>query len=609
MIIAAHEFAHGLTCKHFGGEVHEIGFLLIYFEPAFYCNVSDAWLFPEKSRRLWVTFAGGYFEFFLWGLATLAWRVTEPGTWVNWLGLMVMLTSGFKILFNVNPLIKLDGYYLLSDYLEIPNLRKRSFAYVKNFLQRLVPGSHVEPIEASPRERRIFLAYGLLAATYSYWLLSMVALWFGQMLIARYHGFGFLIFIATLGVLMRDSLKRLFKNPLAAIRPIFSLGSGPGRRWKALGWLAGATALCCFLPLPLKVGGEFKILPDWNADVCAQVEGVVKAVYAEEGERVHRGQTLAEISGREYRYELEKVQSDIAKQQAKLAELERGPTAEEVAVAERDVETADARARYASAGYREAKQIHSASLERGRTAAAEAEDRLNYALRDLSRYEQLFKDGLVSAKRLDDAREEVDVDKKQLGEKRSELEMLTADQLTKAQGDLAVGEKEQAESRSRLSKLVAGTRPEEIAQTQEALEGLRSQESFLEDQIHHCTLVSPTDGVVATHRPHELVGHYVKKGDLIVKVDELETVAAEITVPEAEVRDVRVGEPVTMKARAFPSQAFSGKVTAIAPVATNDPALAGKQFLVTTWRTPPFSLSPTCPGTRRFIAAGGPLRT
>src|SRR5262245_11679142 len=57
LVIIAHEFAHGITCKHFGGHVHEIGFLLIYFQPAFYCNVSDAWMFPEKSKRMWVGFA------------------------------------------------------------------------------------------------------------------------------------------------------------------------------------------------------------------------------------------------------------------------------------------------------------------------------------------------------------------------------------------------------------------------------------------------------------------------------------------------------------------------------------------------------------------------
>ena len=77
-VIALHEFAHGLTCKRFGGKVHEIGFLLIYFQPAFFCNVSDAWLFREKSRRLWVTFAGAYFEIFLWATATVIWRVSLP---------------------------------------------------------------------------------------------------------------------------------------------------------------------------------------------------------------------------------------------------------------------------------------------------------------------------------------------------------------------------------------------------------------------------------------------------------------------------------------------------------------------------------------------------
>ena len=93
VVASAHEVAHSLTCKHFGGEVHEMGFMLIYFQPAFYCNVSDAWLFPEKSKRLWVTFAGAYFEFFLWTLSTLVWRVTEPGTVFNHLALIIVVTS------------------------------------------------------------------------------------------------------------------------------------------------------------------------------------------------------------------------------------------------------------------------------------------------------------------------------------------------------------------------------------------------------------------------------------------------------------------------------------------------------------------------------------
>ena len=167
-VITLHEFAHGLTCKRFGGHVHEIGFLLIYFQPAFYCNVSDAWLFPEKSRRLWVTFAGAYFEIFLWALATLIWRITDTHTSISHAVLIVMATSGFKSLFNLNPLIKFDGYYLLSDYLDIPNLRRNSFAYLGGRIRNIL-GLPVQRVQAaSKREMGIYLIYSLLAGIYSY---------------------------------------------------------------------------------------------------------------------------------------------------------------------------------------------------------------------------------------------------------------------------------------------------------------------------------------------------------------------------------------------------------------------------------------------------------
>jgi putative peptide zinc metalloprotease protein len=120
-----HEFAHGLTCCHFGGKVKEMGFMLIYFNPALYCDVSDSWMFPDKKQRMLVTFAGGYFQLVIWGLATVVWRVTEPDTFINQIALVINVFAGLQTLFNFNPLIKLDGYYMLSDYLEIPRSGER----------------------------------------------------------------------------------------------------------------------------------------------------------------------------------------------------------------------------------------------------------------------------------------------------------------------------------------------------------------------------------------------------------------------------------------------------------------------------------------------------
>ncbi|HLQ78217.1 MAG TPA: hypothetical protein VK210_12735, partial [Terriglobia bacterium] len=163
LVVSAHEFAHGLTCTHYGGEVHEIGFLLIYFQPALYCNVSDSWLFPEKKKRLWVGIAGPYFELFLWALAVIAWRVADHDTWLNYAGLMVMTSSGIKTLLNLNPMMKFDGYYLLSDYLEIPNLRRKAFRYVGQWIKRVAGFGAVAEEMPPQSERRTLFLYGLLA--------------------------------------------------------------------------------------------------------------------------------------------------------------------------------------------------------------------------------------------------------------------------------------------------------------------------------------------------------------------------------------------------------------------------------------------------------------
>jgi multidrug resistance efflux pump len=218
VVIVVHEFGHGLTCTHFGGEVHEMGFAMIFLQPAFYCNVSDAWLFPEKSKRLWVGFAGPYFELFLWALAVFTWRITEPETWINFVALSVMATSGVKTLVNFNPIIKLDGYYLLSDYLELPNLRRRSFRQVGSFLERLFGfGPEDEEKEKlSPRERRIFWFYGTIALAGSFSLLGYIIVGAGSTLLAGRTPTAVLLTLMLLFMKFRRRFRRMFGNPNGA---------------------------------------------------------------------------------------------------------------------------------------------------------------------------------------------------------------------------------------------------------------------------------------------------------------------------------------------------------------------------------------------------------
>ena len=173
-----------------------MGFMLLFFFPALYCNVSDTWLFPEKRKRMAVVFAGAYFELVLWAAGTVIWRLTPPDTIPHYVALLVMATLGLKTFFNLNPLLKLDGYYLLSDFLEIPNLRKKAGAYVKALLR----GPFEARKEVSRRERRIFLVYGVLSGAYSIFILYFITTWVGGFLIGRYKGFGFVLFVAAVGV-------------------------------------------------------------------------------------------------------------------------------------------------------------------------------------------------------------------------------------------------------------------------------------------------------------------------------------------------------------------------------------------------------------------------
>ena len=176
VIIVIHELGHGFTCKYFGGQVHEIGAMLIYFEPAFFCNVNDAWTFPElqgaalgyRGRLLDSAGPGQH--------AAVVWWAATPGTLVSEVALAAVLIGGITTVFmNVNPLIPLDGYYALSDYLEVPNLRQRAFAHLAWLSRPRLLRLDLPQPPADAREQRIFLIYGLCAAAYIALILSFFA--------------------------------------------------------------------------------------------------------------------------------------------------------------------------------------------------------------------------------------------------------------------------------------------------------------------------------------------------------------------------------------------------------------------------------------------------
>ena len=141
-----HEFGHGLSCKAFGGEVHEMGVLLLCLSPALYCNVSDAWTLPNKWHRIIISAAGIYVELIIAAIATFVWWNTPTHPFINNMSLSLMVVCSVStVVFNANPLMRYDGYYVLADWLEIPNLRDRSNRFLKNLVLEHCLGIEVQP--------------------------------------------------------------------------------------------------------------------------------------------------------------------------------------------------------------------------------------------------------------------------------------------------------------------------------------------------------------------------------------------------------------------------------------------------------------------------------
>jgi putative peptide zinc metalloprotease protein len=606
-----HEFAHGLTCKHFGGEVHEVGFLLMYFQPCLYCNVSDAWLFPEKSKRLWVAFAGPYVEFFLAAVVTIVWRLTDQETWLNQAALIVMSTSGVMTFLDFNPLMKRDGYYILSDYLGIPNLRKRAFAYIGASVRHAFGLQSKVQIEASSRERRIYLTYGLLAGTFSFCVLGGVSLLLGNLLIENYQGAGFVMMSAILPIIFRKPMKGLFQFIPALVKSVPKTLATLGQLAKILGIVAVLLACLLLLRLELTVWGEFRIVPIQNTDIRAEVEGIITEILVKEQDRVKKGDVIARLSDRDLRAELQKTEAETGSMQAKLKLLKAGARPEEIDLARKGVGTATIKLEKALELYQEAKRMHAEQRSNAKTAVEKAEERLKFKKRNMERLTGLLEAGFISQKQYDTSEEEMVNKQKDLEEAQGALKLVLANDLAELKDGVAVAEKELEEARGRLSVLRAGSRQEEIEGVAADITRLQAQKDYLLEQLRLLSVTSPISGIVTTptKQLNVMVGQHVVKGDLITEVHDLATVTAEISVSEKEIADVGVGQKVILKARSYPEKSFEGKVLGIATTAAGrlDGGIGSTVLVLTQLKNPSLLLKPDMTGNAKIFCGKRPL--
>jgi multidrug efflux pump subunit AcrA (membrane-fusion protein) len=559
VVTLGHEFAHGLTCKRFGGEVHEIGFLMILLMPCFYCNVSDAWLIRQKSRRLWVTLAGGYHDLCVWALAVLAWRLTMQDTLAHHAAWVVMAVCGMRIFLNFNPLLKLDGYYLLSDWLEMPNLRQRALDRAGASLRWLLWGGE-RPARA---QRGTFLLFfGLTSWLFSVTYVTLMLVGLCHILGHRWGPPGVAAAVA-LGWLL---LPRMFRGLTGGeLEEMLRMRRRRTAVW--CGLLLGAPAMLYFGEMEDRASGQFRIRPAVRAEVRAPVSGFLRVVHAEEGQRVSPHGPIAVMEIPDLTSKLAQKRAELAEVKAKLRLLEVGTRPEEVAEQKQRVDRARHWRDLAEEDLRRKRKGHEEELARLEKQAGQFRAELAHARQSVAQAARLLQRKALAAEQYREAEKQVQVLQAQLDAVLAQKGERVAVGTLEAEGEMAKRQKDLADAQATLNILEAGTRPEEIEAERMKLERLQEERRYLETQQAKLRVVSPVGGLVTTPHLNEKVGQFFKEGELICEVEEPVVLEAEIQLEEQDVARVEPGQKVELKARALLFDTFEAKVERIAPIA------------------------------------------
>jgi putative peptide zinc metalloprotease protein len=294
---AVHEFCHGYACKIYGGEVHDIGFALFYFTPAFYCDTSDSYLFPSRFQRLWVTVAGIYIEIIICSIATALWVASYPDTLLHQLAYKTMLFTGISaVFFNLNPLIKVDGYYALSSLLQMPDLREGAWHTVGAWFQKNVLRLPVEVPVTTRRKRRIYYVYGILSMCYTATVMFFIYRIFNNFYTKFFPDVGVVFLVLTLLYLFKKKARTLIRvSKLLYLDKKELLMSARSRL--RLGTLAGVLLVLVAIPWTRRtIAADAFLKPFEEANVQAPEEGIVTEVLVHEGDSVEKAQPLFRVS-------------------------------------------------------------------------------------------------------------------------------------------------------------------------------------------------------------------------------------------------------------------------------------------------------------------------
>jgi putative peptide zinc metalloprotease protein len=295
-VVAIHEFAHAHACKHYGGRVPAMGFSLVYLTPAFFTDTTEGFVTGSRHQRFIISMSGIWSELILCAIATPIWLDTPPQTLVHDGAHFVMMMTGMmSLVLNWNPLMKLDGYYMLSEIVGILDLKENSTAYVSAWVKRHIWRLPVE-VPYVPKRRRLgYAVYGVLSGAYSYTVLYVLARFAGNFVRNFSPEWGFIPEIGVALIIFRSRIRLLVNF----MKFIYLDKKDRLSSWFNLrhSLTAGAVAIV-LLAIPIRresVAGKFVLESEKTATLRARVQGTIREVDVREGQSVVAGERLARL--------------------------------------------------------------------------------------------------------------------------------------------------------------------------------------------------------------------------------------------------------------------------------------------------------------------------
>ncbi|MEM8874593.1 MAG: biotin/lipoyl-binding protein [Planctomycetota bacterium] len=317
-----HEMGHAFSCRRFGGECHEVGIMFLVLFPCPYVDASTAWGFPNKWKRIFVGAAGMIAEIFCAAIAAIIFFFTDETSLTSQLAYNVMLVAGVStILFNANPLLRYDGYYILSDWLEIPNLQHKSREYTLGLVRRYIYRvKETKPLPPKSQRWQLVL-FNITSSVYRIFIGFAIMLMVLYQLPEEVKVVGL---IMGLGAITTFFIVPIFK----LIKYLLTDPELHRKRAKAWVWTLSAfgaiVLLVGLIQFPSYVWSEGVIEPALRETVRVEAPGRVEEVFVRNGENVEAGQIIARLSNPDLELALRQAEAEYqaAKIESRAAMME-----------------------------------------------------------------------------------------------------------------------------------------------------------------------------------------------------------------------------------------------------------------------------------------------